>query len=289
MGGGGDVEEIDTDVNGAVNRANDFLNNALLIGLPYSEQFTRQAVEAQQMAEKQSRADQESGFQRAQGLQAPYRLAGYQALDSYLDTLTQARPEMGSFKLANALESNAKRDQALSQMDIDTEAMRTKYGLGFSNAMALDPVTRQYSPGVFNEKAIKIMDDMVQNNWIASAFSKNGWIPLDAMPAGSTFTDRSGHTEGSDQRGPNATVGGMDSSTIRMPPGMIPSLQYQWASDAAKKILSDYKVATQYYTPEQGSIAASFNKGLLGDPTWSNVGGANPYLGTAALRTGKEV
>jgi hypothetical protein len=282
MGGGGGA---DTDVDGAVNKANGYLQDALTLGLPYSENFTKQAIQAQQQAQNLARNDAEGGFQRSQGLNAPYRLAGYQALDSYMDTLTMARPEMGSFKLANALESAAHRDQALGKLSYDVQNVKQYYDpvsmQGKAPDSTFDPSDPQYandpryqgmadypdgkggtvkgpvgllsgngtySPGVWAENALKTAEWQIANNFYQNPnLAADNW---NSMPTGS---------------------GGIaPASTWGVPMGGY-AKQAGQARAALGTALDEYNRATQYYTPEHQLIANSFNRGLLGEAKWKDV------------------
>jgi len=81
-------------------QANTYLQNALAQGLPYSEKYSQLASDVIQTSTKQSEQQQREGFQTAQALQAPQRLATYQALDAYQDLLGLSRPTMGSAQYA---------------------------------------------------------------------------------------------------------------------------------------------------------------------------------------------
>lgn len=89
------------------NRANSYLQSALSQGLGYGEQYNQAAIDAVQAYNNQAQQALESGYQRAQAVQAPQRMAAYNALDAYQDTLGLARPTIGSFGLASALENQA--------------------------------------------------------------------------------------------------------------------------------------------------------------------------------------
>lgn len=87
------------------NRANQQLQQALQAGLQYSEKYGKQAVEAVQDYDQQARKDLQQGFQRAQALQAPQRLATYNALDAYQGLLGLPTPVGGSFQLAQGMQN----------------------------------------------------------------------------------------------------------------------------------------------------------------------------------------
>lgn len=270
MGGG-----ADTDVDGAVAKANGYLTDALALGLPYSERFNKQAIEAQKQATEQARSDLNTGFERSQALGAPYRLAGYQALDSYMDTLTLARPEMGSFKLATALDNTAKREAALTELGADVSNVQKynpfTYGvnpdrdpLASNSGMGdVDRSTGLSSPGVWAENALAASRDMLAHNWFPTANKSQGWTTLnDVTKTGGYLNPEYSAQYSSGGGGSIPNASGKPMSANAMLSNTVGDLN---------KALSDYNRATQYYTPEQGSIAASFNKGMLGTPVWRNV------------------
>lgn len=108
MGGGG----MDVDI--PTNQMNDLLDQGLNNALNYSEGYTNRAIDTQHGFYQQAldqlllgRNAMEQGFNQSQALQAPYRDAGYESLDAYMDTLMLSRPEMGSKKLADTLNKEA--------------------------------------------------------------------------------------------------------------------------------------------------------------------------------------
>src|SRR5690349_8145368 len=99
------------------NTANNYLTNALNQGIAQSNQYNQAAVDAQKAYQDQSNQALQQGYQTAQALIAPQRLATYGALDAYQDSLGLARPQAGSFQLASAMEN-----QALNQPNIPAQA-----------------------------------------------------------------------------------------------------------------------------------------------------------------------
>jgi len=91
------------------NQANQYLGSALNQGMGYGEKYNQAAIDTQQAYQQQANQAQMGGYNMAQAVQAPQRFAGYQALDAYQDTLGLARPEVGSYQLANSLEQTAKQ------------------------------------------------------------------------------------------------------------------------------------------------------------------------------------
>lgn len=97
------------------NTANNYLTSALNQGIAQSEKYNNAAIDASKAYQGQSNQAMAQGFDMAQALNAPQRLAGYQALDAYQDSLGLSRPNVGSFQLASALENQARGDQNLPQ------------------------------------------------------------------------------------------------------------------------------------------------------------------------------
>ena len=92
------------------NTANNYLTSALNQGIAQSEKYNNAAIDATKAYQNQANAASAQGYDMAQALNAPQRLAGYQALDAYQDSLGLARPNVGSFQLASALENQARGD-----------------------------------------------------------------------------------------------------------------------------------------------------------------------------------
>lgn len=91
------------------NQANQYLGSAMNQSMDYGEKYNQAAINSQQAFQQQANQGNMAGYNMAQAVQAPQRFAGYQALDAYQDTLGLARPEMGSYQLANSLEQTAKQ------------------------------------------------------------------------------------------------------------------------------------------------------------------------------------
>lgn len=87
------------------NTANAQLQAALTQGLQYSQKYTQQAVNAVQDYNKLAQQQMNQGFTQAQALNAPQRLATYNALDAYQNTLGLPTPVGGSFQLAQGLQN----------------------------------------------------------------------------------------------------------------------------------------------------------------------------------------
>ncbi len=114
--GGGGAGEIDFDAREYADEANSFLDDALRTAIPISEAFTTRAISEVQRQFDIGRSDLKEYNALAQAQGAPYREAGYQALDMYQDTLGMPRLSSGSSAMAKALENKAKQQGAQRQL-----------------------------------------------------------------------------------------------------------------------------------------------------------------------------
>lgn len=108
------------------NTANQYLTSALGQGINASNQYNNAAITAANTAQQQSNQALNQGFDMSQALNAPQRLAGYQALDAYQDSLGLARPQAGSFQLAGAMENAARGQPNIPQQ----QAIANAYNQG---------------------------------------------------------------------------------------------------------------------------------------------------------------
>lgn len=90
------------------NTANNYLTSALSQGINASNQYNQKAIDSQLTAQNQANQAAAQGYDIAQALNAPQRLASYGALDTYQDTLGLSRPTVGSFQLAQAAVNQAR-------------------------------------------------------------------------------------------------------------------------------------------------------------------------------------
>jgi hypothetical protein len=102
------------------NTANAQLQAALTQGLQYSQKYTQQAVNAVQDYNKLAQQQMNQGFTQAQALNAPQRLATYNALDAYQNTLGLPTAVGGSFQLAQGLQNGV-----LGQPNTPQQAQQT--------------------------------------------------------------------------------------------------------------------------------------------------------------------
>ncbi len=104
--GGTDLSKYLVNFNSSewANQANAQLQQALSQGLQYSEKYSTQAVKAAQDYDQKAQQQMQQGYQQAQAVNAPQRLATYNALDAYQNTLGLPTPVGGSFQLASGLQ-----------------------------------------------------------------------------------------------------------------------------------------------------------------------------------------
>lgn len=121
------------------NTANQYLTSALNQGIAQSEKYNQAAIDATKAYQQQANQAMTQGYETAQALNAPQRLATYQALDAYQDALGLARPTAGSFQLASALENQARGQPQYTQQ----QQVANAYNQGL-----LGPIQQQLQPGL---------------------------------------------------------------------------------------------------------------------------------------------
>ena len=122
-GGGGDAIQIDDKFIGeAKNESLAYLDQALRYSMPYSEYFTQKAIDSQKEQFAIARQDAKQYWDIGQAQTAPYREAGYQALDMVQDMLGMPRLSSGSGAMAHAMENKAKADAA--RADLQRQALQ---------------------------------------------------------------------------------------------------------------------------------------------------------------------
>lgn len=97
------------------NTANQYLTSALSQGIAQSEKYGQAAIDASKAYQNQADQAMTQGYDLAQSLNAPQRMATYQALDAYQDSLGLARPQAGSFQLASAMENQVRGQPNMAQ------------------------------------------------------------------------------------------------------------------------------------------------------------------------------
>src|ERR1041385_4923546 len=107
----------------AAGNANGILDRALQQAIPYAERFTQSAIDEQKREYTQSRYDTKVGQAKSEALMAPYQQSGYAAFDRYSDAAGIPRFEMGSGKIADALDAYKKTELAAGHMYDTTGAL----------------------------------------------------------------------------------------------------------------------------------------------------------------------
>lgn len=289
-------------------QANDILGDALEAAIPYSEGYTNEAINVQKKALQDARIEAEASFQRAQGLSAPYRLAGYQALDQYMDTLTVARPEMGSFKLATSLENQAMKDAAEQRVKNLAGDVTGNFpfftGPGTGNYKGAPRLTPE-------ENKLRYLAQEAGTGPTYDKFGNRvtqGGLPEYASLTGQTANSiATGNYDTTSQLSPKLQEiqnwylqhGGFDATDrnqldflqyfAEKTPGLLATGkgaigkpdEYFLTPEVATGLnkaykdinaeLNRYQSDVKYWTPEMGSIAAGFRKGLLSDARWVDV------------------
>lgn len=97
------------------NKANSYLTSALNQGIAQSNTYNQAAIDASKAYQQQANQALNQGYETAQALNAPQRLTAYNALDAYQNSLGLARPTVGSFQLASALENQARNQPQTAQ------------------------------------------------------------------------------------------------------------------------------------------------------------------------------
>jgi hypothetical protein len=270
---------------------NSILDTSLQNALGYSQNYTGQAVNTQtQYLQQAMNALTTAGnqltnsFNQSQGLQQPYRIAGYNALDSYEDTLGMKRPTIGNAAVAQALNDQAVAQGQYQQLQQGQGQLNQLYDYNqkgntsdlslLGNAPTKDAMLAN---GDVTKSAI---DSYIKGNMFndSGVMNYQGVMP-NAAPGGlvgaygqySTASGMAGLTDG---RG-----GGyiMNNADLRS------AVQNELATPYQQQAMSlfgqqqqNYNTLNQYlngvYTPNQQNIANAANAGLFNAPTMQKVG-----------------
>lgn len=106
------------------NTANSYLTNALQQGISQSNKYNQAAIDASRAYQNQANQALMQGYNQAQALNAPQRLATYGALDAYQDSLGLSRPQAGGFQLASSIDNQVRGQQQLPQQEQLANAFR---------------------------------------------------------------------------------------------------------------------------------------------------------------------
>ena len=149
-GGGGDI-----DVTDAVNQISEMVEVGLQFaehqvqqgirfgedqldkGIDYAEAQSSAAINELKTSIETGKAELREGFNRYQALNAPYRLASYNAMDGLMDTMGMARPNISSADMAKVLDNKAVQRGAQDRLRASGISMLNSLPAG------LDPNIRQ--------------------------------------------------------------------------------------------------------------------------------------------------
>lgn len=280
MGGGGGA-----DVSNAVNQISEMVE----LGLKFAEHQTGQAMRFGEqkteqgisfMKEQTDKAMNElktgtavgkeeirQGYEQYQALNAPYRIAAYNALDGLMDSMGMARLNISSADMANALENQAKLKGAQQQL--------TAAGTGLLRSLpnSVDPKTRE------------MLQYAVSSGQDPSAIAKQ--FQYLTIPENTTALDRFKLTtanasvprvgkDSSGLSGAGESYGGglnpSQSSPFNSYEYMQTSPQYQPTSAVNSYLadaLSAYSTlqrAQNSVNPQQSSLAAALSSGAYSQP-----------------------
>jgi hypothetical protein len=270
MGGGGGIN-----VDVPTNQMNQLLGDAQNNALNYTNNFTNQAIGAQnnfyqqamnQILQSQAQATQQATgqFNQSQALQAPYRDAGYAALDNYMDTLMLARPEMGSQKVATYLNNAAQAQNQVNNLALGERQLSQLYSGNDNN-----PFTAAAKPGMDNVYGWKSLFGMATG---VDPTSNNPNIGDQPHTIGSVATQLMGHPGQLSQGQQNFVNQYMQAG------GYAGETGTEFLNNYMKPINSlydqqmyNYNQLGQFlqnqYTPEQQKFAMAYNQGLFNNPT----------------------
>lgn len=291
LGGlGGMGQEVDSIDPGA---ANSVLQQGLEKALPYTERYTEQAIQAQNQYFDKAITFLNSSLDKAlnvstqqfnvsQALQAPYRNAGYAALDRYMDTLMLPHTALPSQQLAAILQKDAMSQGAMANVASGAQNLNQIYN-------AVDPNNPYASPNApkIDDFTGKITDAQKQN------YVAQNSRPYNAQSSDFMYTGAGAYS------GPGYGSGGADPSGKLQPPGfgsyVVGSpgtvlgdrgVNDAVAKELAKPYLDEAQRAYQQqqgtlfnanqsfrqYSPDQQRIALAYNRGLFNAPQMKNVG-----------------
>lgn len=173
LGGmGQSVDSIDT--SGGIRT----MQNAQKDALAYTQNYTNKAIDTQSQYFDKSISFLNDALDKAlnvsnqqfnvsQALQAPYRNAGYAALDRYMDTLMMPHTTMPSQQLAQILEKDARGQGMMSNLKSGQQSLNQMYDAGN------DPMAGAKAPTI-NDFTGKITDQQmkgyIRDNSITNAY-----------------------------------------------------------------------------------------------------------------------
>lgn len=293
--GGNDISG--SDPSGAMNN---ILSNALGQALPYSEQYTQQAIGAQNSSLQAALGELNqamtsttntlnNAFQTSQALQSPYRNMGYQAADMYADSLHMSRPKMGSQALSTALTNQVQTQQQLQSLLQGKQALNGLYDVG-----GIDPATMPNAPTrdaliANGDIRPQDIDAYIKGNSTVEPFAIYNYqgVRPDSAPSGGVSAygqdTRYGPAglKAGDPSGVGVGQGGLQ--TIMSNPNIRSAVQNELANPLLKQAQNAYDLQQYNYnqlgqflqnnfTPNQQNISLAYNRGLF-----NNLGSQNLY------------
>jgi hypothetical protein len=306
LGQGSTDNQVNTNI--PIGEMNSILDKSLGNALDYSQNYTSQATDAQtQYLQQAMNALTKAGnqltdsFNQSQGLQQPYRVAGYNALDSYEDTLGMKRPTIGNAAVAQALNDQAVTQGKYRDLQSGQSQLNQLYDYGsntdmsqLGNAPTLDLLSKNMTDDQ--------IDSYLQKHTSKTLFGQNPTPTLAYTGYGATGITRGDHTLGYLTAGgiaPDVGSATYDNGDARVPhtgasyygdyADMFGNAQFQHAGamGAAQQYMpqaqslfgqqqQNYNSLNQYlsgtYTPTQQNIANAASAGLFNAPTMQKVG-----------------
>jgi hypothetical protein len=158
---GGGADKINFDAMSYANQANDILDKALERALPYSEMYSQMAEKDLRRVEADAKNQLEKYWEISQAQTAPYREAGYRALDQYQDTLGMYRPAVSSSQMAHIQENMAKKQGAMKEREQAVSSWLDQYDMKpAERANALNAIVNSSNP----QGIIQGLDNWMQGN-----------------------------------------------------------------------------------------------------------------------------
>lgn len=270
---------------------NALLSGALGQGLSYSEGYNSQAIN-QQNTSLQAALDElnqamttttntmNNAFQTSQALQAPYRNAGYQALDQYQDSLHMNRATMGSQALSTALTNQVGAQQQVQGLQAGQNTLNQYYNTG-----AFDPSKLPNAPTLQDVKG-KVQSGDISNYIKANTTAGPAAIYNYQGPTGGAVSGGNPYFTGgfsAGDPGGDASRYGTGIQTILGNQNIQNAVRDQLAQPILDKATQAYQnqqgLQNQFgqflqnqFTPDQQNISLAYNRGLF-----NNLGNQKLY------------
>lgn len=264
-------------VNNAVNNINSLLGSALTTALGEDSSLTNQAISQQNSslssalnalgsglnnATQAATTNINTGFNQSQALNSGIALAGYNALDSYEDSLGQARPAAGNAALAQSLYNNASLQGAQNSL------MATNGSLTKPTAP-----TSPTAPAAANINTISPTQLMtyIQQNTQGGHYNGVGASDYGSgSPLVSNVLSQGGATLNSEVGQQIAQQLAQQQYTAAMQNYNAALPNYQSQLSAYNNNLANYNNYNSLFSqtsPQQLALAQAYNSGNMGTPT----------------------